>query len=86
MFEKAATIIRDGSVLDFAYIPKDLVHRELQMERLETLFRPMALDGRQCTAFLTGSVGTGKTSPLAGSALIWRRSWPPRANPWMSST
>lgn len=61
MFEKAATIIRDGSVLDFAYIPKDLVHRELQMERLETLFRPMALDGRQCTAFLTGSVGTGKT-------------------------
>ena len=61
MFEKAATIIRDGSILDFAYIPKDLVHRELQMERLETLFRPMALDGRQCTAFLTGSVGTGRS-------------------------
>lgn len=61
MFEKASAIIRDGLVLDFAYIPKDLIHRELQMGRLETLFRPMALDGRSCTAFLSGSVGTGKT-------------------------
>lgn len=61
MFEKASAIIRDGSVLDFSYIPKDLIHREQQMERLETLFRPMALDGRSCTAFLMGSVGTGKT-------------------------
>ena len=61
MFERRSTIIRDGSVLDFAYIPKSLVNRDGQLSRLETLFRPLALDGRQCTAFLTGGVGTGKT-------------------------
>lgn len=61
MFETRSTIIRDGSVLDYAYIPRDLVHREVQRSRLETLFRPLAVDGRQCTAFLTGGVGTGKT-------------------------
>ena len=61
MFERASTIIRDGSKLDYAYIPANLVHREEQMARLETLFRPLAESGRPCTAFLTGSVGTGKT-------------------------
>ena len=61
MFERASTIIRDGSKLDYAYVPANLVHREEQMARLETLFRPLAESGRPCTAFLTGSVGTGKT-------------------------
>ena len=61
MFERASTIIRDGSKLDYAYVPANLVHREEQMARLEMLFRPLAESGRPCTAFLTGSVGTGKT-------------------------
>lgn len=61
MFERASTIIRDGSKLDYAYVPRNLVHREEQMARMETLLRPFAEQGRQCTAFLTGSVGTGKT-------------------------
>lgn len=61
MFDRKSAIIRDGSKLDYAYVPKDLVHREEQMARLETLFRPLALDGRPCSAFLTGGVGTGKT-------------------------
>ena len=61
MFERVSTIIRDGSKLDYAYIPRDLIHREEQMARLETLFRPLAESNRPCTAFLTGSVGTGKT-------------------------
>ena len=47
--------------LDYDYVPKDLVHREGQMHSLETLFRPLAQHGRPCTAYLTGSVGTGKT-------------------------
>ncbi len=62
MFERASTIISDGSKLDYAYVPKNLVHREEQMSRLETLFRPLAEHNRPCTAFLTGSVGTGKTA------------------------
>lgn len=61
MFERASTIIRDGSKLDYAYVPRNLVHREEQMSRMETLFRPMAEQNRSCSAFLTGSVGTGKT-------------------------
>lgn len=65
MFERASTIIRDGSKLDFDYVPGNLVHRESQMARLETLFRPLAERGRPCTAFLTGSVGTGKTVTAA---------------------
>ena len=62
MFERASTIIRDGSKLDYAYVPANLVHREEQMSRMETLFRPLADNNRPCTAFLTGSVGTGKTA------------------------
>ncbi len=61
MFERKSNIIRDGSKLDYSYVPKNLVHREEQMARLETLFRPLAVDNRPCTAFLTGGVGTGKT-------------------------
>jgi cell division control protein 6 len=61
MFERSSTIIRDGGKLSFEYVPKKLVHREEQMRRLETLFRPLAEEGRPCSAFLAGSVGTGKT-------------------------
>ncbi len=61
MFEKASVIIRDGSKLDYAYVPSNLVHRESQLLALERLFRSLAESGRACTAFLFGSVGTGKT-------------------------
>ncbi len=61
MFDRKSSIIRDGSVLDYAYVPKNLVHREEQISRLEMLFRPLAMDSRACSAFLTGGVGTGKT-------------------------
>ncbi len=61
MFEKESSIIRDGSLFDYGYVPKNLVNREEQFKRLETLFRPFAVDGRSCSAFLTGGVGTGKT-------------------------
>jgi orc1/cdc6 family replication initiation protein len=61
MFDRASNVIKDGKKLSFEYIPEKLVHREEQMQRLEMLFRPMIMDGRSCSAFLTGSVGTGKT-------------------------
>ena len=61
LFERASTIIRDGSKFDYGYVPKALVHREEQMSRMELLFRPLADQHRSCTAFLTGGVGTGKT-------------------------
>ena len=62
MFERSSAIIKDGKKLSFEYVPDKLVHREEQMRRLETLFRPMATDSISCSAFLTGSVGTGKTA------------------------
>ena len=62
MFESRSTIIADASKLDYDYVPKVLVDRDGQMRDLEVLFRPLALDGRACSAFLTGSVGTGKTA------------------------
>ncbi|MDR1405270.1 MAG: AAA family ATPase [Candidatus Methanoplasma sp.] len=61
MFDRASAVIKDGKKLSFDYVPEKLVHREEQMRRLETLFRPMITGGLPCSAFLTGGVGTGKT-------------------------
>ncbi len=62
MFEKASTIVRNPDRLSFEYVPEKLVHREAQRSRLETYFRPLAESGISCYAYLTGSVGTGKTA------------------------
>ena len=61
MFERSSAVIRDGKKLSFEYVPEKLVHREEQIRRLETLFRPLVTDNTSCSAFLTGGVGTGKT-------------------------
>lgn len=61
MFERKSRIIQDGSTLSFDYVPEKIFGREGQMAALENLFSPLALDGRPCTAFLYGGVGTGKT-------------------------
>ena len=61
MFERTSSIIKDGKALAFDYVPSKIVHRDGQMQRMETLFRPMAFDNVSCTAVLHGSVGTGKT-------------------------
>jgi cell division control protein 6 len=55
-------IFKDVSKLSFDYVPEKLVHREKQMERLWMLFRPVLESGASQTAFLIGSVGTGKTA------------------------
>jgi len=62
MFDKRSVIIKDGGKLSFDYVPKNLVHREEHMRKLEMLFRPVFENGRSETAFLIGSVGTGKTA------------------------
>ncbi len=61
MFEKTSNIIKDPSVFDYDYIPRNLVNRDGQMHQLESLFRPLVESNRPCNAFLLGSVGTGKT-------------------------
>ena len=61
MFERGSSIIKDPSVFDYGYVPKNLVNREEQMNQMETLFWPLVESNRACNAFLTGSVGTGKT-------------------------
>ncbi|MDR2866449.1 MAG: AAA family ATPase [Methanomassiliicoccaceae archaeon] len=60
--ERRSIIIRDGKKLSFDYVPEKLIHREEQMSALRMLFRPVFEDGRSETAFLTGTVGTGKTA------------------------
>lgn len=61
MFDRSSVIIRNGRALDYDYVPKTLQRRDRQIAQLDTLFRPLALDNRQCTALLLGGVGTGKT-------------------------
>lgn len=62
MFRKvSSSLVKDPRVLDFSYIPEELVHREGQMKLMSALFSPV-LDGPLSqTAFLLGPVGTGKT-------------------------
>lgn len=60
--KKASVVVKDSFKLSFEYVPETLVHREAQMEQLALLFRPVVESGRSETAFLSGSVGTGKTA------------------------
>jgi len=62
--ERRSVIIRDGKKLSFDYVPEKLVHREAQMSTLRLLFRPVFEDNRPETAFITGTVGTGKTATV----------------------
>lgn len=55
-------VFKDVSKLSFDYVPERLVHREGQLEKLWMLFRPVLESGASQTAFLIGSVGTGKTA------------------------
>ena len=64
MFSRESVIIKDGMKLSFDYVPEKLVGREKQMEMLSLIFRSVIEDGRSETAYITGSVGTGKTSTV----------------------
>ncbi len=64
MFDKGSTIIKDASKLSFDYIPVDLINRDEEMGMLETMMRPVVEFGSSETAFVTGSVGSGKTATV----------------------
>jgi cell division control protein 6 len=59
---RSSRIFKDPSKLSFDYVPDRLVHREAQLAKLWMLFRPVLENGISQTAFLIGSVGTGKTA------------------------
>ena len=62
MFRKvSSSLVKDPRVLDFSYVPEQLVHREGQMKMLSALFSPVLDSPLSQTAFLLGPVGTGKT-------------------------
>jgi cell division control protein 6 len=57
----AATVFKDFKKLSFDWVPKQLKHREPQMKRLMTLFRPVAESNISQNVLIKGNVGTGKT-------------------------
>lgn len=55
------SVFKDIAKLSFDYIPDRFVHREKQMQRLFSLFRPVVEANSPQNAYLVGNVGTGKT-------------------------
>jgi cell division control protein 6 len=55
------SVFKDPTKLSFDFVPDKLLHRDAQLHRLESLFRPMLDATTPSTAFLYGPVGTGKT-------------------------
>ncbi len=62
MSPRRRSVFKDLTKLDFNYIPEKLVHRERQLQRLDTLFNQVITDQLSQNVLLTGSVGTGKTA------------------------
>ncbi len=60
-FREGPSVFKDRSKVSFDYVPEKLPHREAQLQRLFSIFRPLAEAGGTSNAFLWGSVGTGKT-------------------------
>ena len=62
MFESyGRSVFENRQALSFDFVPPKLMHRENQLKRLATLFRPVIESNCSQTAFLFGLVGTGKT-------------------------
>lgn len=57
-----ASVFADRATLDFNYVPPQLPHRDAEMRTLAALFRVVADQSMSQSAFVTGSVGTGKTA------------------------
>ncbi|OGS50199.1 MAG: hypothetical protein A3K65_09745 [Euryarchaeota archaeon RBG_16_68_12] len=60
-FRTGPSVFKDRAKVSFDYIPEKLPHREAQVQRLFSIFRPVGDSGLAANAFLYGSVGTGKT-------------------------
>jgi len=62
MFESyGRSVFSNRQSLSFDYVPPKLVHRDQQLKRLSSLFRPVVEANFSQNALLFGSVGTGKT-------------------------
>ncbi len=60
-FRAGPSVFKDQAKLSFDYVPEKMLHREAQMQRLFSYFRPIVDAGVSSNAFLYGPVGTGKT-------------------------
>lgn len=60
-FRVGPSVFKDQAKLSFDYVPEKMLHREAQMQRLFSYFRPIVDAGISSNAFLYGPVGTGKT-------------------------
>ena len=60
-FRTGPSVFKDRAKVSFDYVPEKLPHREAQVQRLFSIFRPVGDSGLAANAFLYGSVGTGKT-------------------------
>ncbi|TLZ72368.1 MAG: AAA family ATPase [Methanobacteriota archaeon] len=60
-FRTGPSVFKDRAKVSFDYVPDKLPHRDAQMQRLFSMFRPVGDSGIAANAFLYGPVGTGKT-------------------------
>lgn len=58
---KGRTVFRDVSVLSFDYVPEELPHRENELKKLASIFKPVLSSQVSQNVLITGKVGTGKT-------------------------
>ena len=71
---RGPSVFKDKGKLSFDHVPDRLLHRDRQMQRLQSLFRPLREAGTPSTAFLHGPVGTGKTHLSRRFAIDFARS------------
>lgn len=58
------TLFKDITVFNPDYIPKNYLHRELQMEALAISLRPALKGGKPVNSVIVGSPATGKTTAI----------------------
>lgn len=56
----SSSVIKDPGVLDFDYVPDEILHRDEQFHFLSQMFKPL-LSGISQNVVIQGPVGTGKT-------------------------
>jgi len=56
----SSSVIKNPNILDFDYVPENLIHRDEQLKFLAQMFKPL-LSGVSQNIVIKGSVGTGKT-------------------------
>jgi cell division control protein 6 len=62
--KKTGRIIKNEDALNFEYVPKQLPHREGQVEEIASSIKPMLGGAKGTNLFITGAPGIGKTASL----------------------